>query len=172
MKEKESAPLDEAFEAAYRELRRIAAFHARRERAGHTLSPTAIVHEAYLKMTKEAADGRAPVHFLGWASHMMRQILVDYARRRGRKKRRDGATAGPLVEDPPNVEALSLEDLLTIDECLTDLAAIDPRKARVLEGQFFGGMSIDETAAYLGVARATIVRDRQAAQAWLRERMA
>src|SRR5262245_56849731 len=137
---------DEVFRLVYQELKRIAAAHARHERADHTLSATAIVHEAYIKIfNHEEVRWQNTAHFLGTASRVMRQVLVDYARRRSRGKRqRDGEVSISVLPCSP-------AEILEVDQRLKELAAIDERKARALEAHLFAGMTVDETASYLGI---------------------
>jgi RNA polymerase sigma factor (TIGR02999 family) len=153
----------------YRELRRIAARELRRERAGHTLQATAVVHEAFLSL--EAAEGcrwLSRDHFFAFAAHLMRRVLVDHARRRKRTKRGGAASHVPLSE----VEAAGLAfdrspDLVALDDALSALQTLDARKAAVVELRFFGGLSLDETAAALGISVETVGREWRRAKAWL-----
>jgi RNA polymerase sigma factor (TIGR02999 family) len=156
----------------YTELRRIAGAYARRERPDHTLSATAIVHEAYLRIFEKAeVQWRDRAHFMGAAARVMRQVLVDYARSRNRAKRQGVRTAAPAAP-PPAGEPLAIEDLLAVDDSLTQLARIDPRKARVVEAHFYGGMTVDETAEYLGVSHTTVVRELRLAKGWIYQQLA
>lgn len=152
----------------YDELRRVAARYMRRERPGQTIQATALVHEAYLRLLKDKArhwQNRA--HFLAIAATAMREILVERARARGAAKRggaRDRITldeASLAVPDQPI-------DLDAIDEALTRLARLDPRQARIVELRFFGGLTVEEAAAVLGISPATLKREWSAARAWLR----
>lgn len=160
------------FSAVYDELRRVAASALRRERAGHTLQPTALVHEAYVRLAAEPGERwRDRTHFLATAALAMRRILVDHARRRNALKRRHDERQVPLdtlaaAADTPDV------DILALDRALLDLAALDPRQARVVELRFFGGLSVEETAEVVGASIRTVKRDWQAARAWLRRAMA
>ncbi len=159
--------LDRMLPLVYEELRRLAAHYLSREREGHTLQPTALVHEAYLRlMDQRQADWKNRAQFIGLAAGMMRRILVNHARDRVAKKRGGGAeqVSLSLVEAPsgrPDVELIALED------ALDRLAALDPRKSRVVELKFFGGLSIDEIAEVLEVSAATVERDWTFARAWL-----
>lgn len=158
---------DEVFRLVYQELKRIAAAHARHERADHTLSATAIVHEAYIKIfNQDEVRWQNTAHFLGTASRIMRQIFIDYARRRSRTKRQ--IQGG----DRDSIRACSPEDILEVDQRLDELAAIDERKARALEAHLFAGMTVDETASYLGISHTTAARDLRLAKAWMYERLA
>src|SRR5436190_3810016 len=136
---------DELFPVIYAELRRLAAGYMRHERAGHTLQPTALVHEAFLKLVDQRAvrwQNRA--HFFGIAAQAMRRILVDHARAHTAGKRGDGAQKVPL-DDAIAVGGMMDVGLLALDEALTRLAAIDPQQSRVVELRFFGGLTMEET---------------------------
>ncbi len=162
---------DQLMLVVYEELRRRAAARLRREGRGHVLQPTALVHEAYLRLVNQRqADWQNRAHFFAVASEMMRRILVDHARRRKMVKRSGGwarVTVDDAVaqSDPPDV------DLLDLDMALSELASFDARKSRVAELRFFGGLSLDEIAHALGASRATVEREWQAARAWLYRRM-
>jgi RNA polymerase sigma-70 factor (ECF subfamily) len=153
----------------YGELRRLAQHYMAGERAGHTLQPTALVNEAYLRLL----DNRSPIHdrthLLAMAATMMRRILVDHARARGRDKRGGGATMVTL-EDWAAATNAEL-DIIVLDDALTKFAALDPQAARVVELRFFTGLSVDETAAALNISPATVKRDWAAARAWLRHEL-
>jgi RNA polymerase sigma factor (TIGR02999 family) len=165
------ASRDELLALVHCELRRRAAARLRREPRGHVLQPTALVHEAYLRLVDQRHAGwQNRAHFFAMASEMMRRILVDHARRRKMAKRSGGwarvtLDAEVARADPPDV------DLLDLDAALTDLASFDPRKSRVAELRFFGGLSVDETADALGISGATADRDWQVARAWLYARL-
>jgi RNA polymerase sigma factor (TIGR02999 family) len=150
----------------YDELRRIARKHMRQERSGHTLQTTALVNEAYLRLMGVRMEFHDRVHFFAFAAQTMRRILVDYARSRGYAKRGAGAIAVPFVEAAMNLPDRSA-DIVALDEALSELARHDPRKARVVELRFFGGLSVDETAAALSVSPQTVLRDWSLAKAWL-----
>ena len=155
----------------YEELRGRAAARLRRERAGHVLQPTALVHEAFLRLVgQQHASWQNRSHFFAVASEMMRRILVDHARRRKMTKRSGGWARITLDDaaaryDPPDV------DVLDLDAALSELASFDPRKAQVAEWRFFGGLSLDEVAHALGISRANVEREWQAGRAWLYRRM-
>lgn len=160
--------LDAALPRLYAELRRLAERELRREADGHTLSPTALVHEAYLRLA--AADRgawRDRAHFLGAAAVAMRRILVDHARRHRAGKR--GAGARPVSLDAiASLPADARSDVLVaLDEALDRLARLDARQARVVECRFFGGLTEDETAEALGIGVRTVKRDWARARAWL-----
>ena len=151
----------------YQELRRLAAGCLRRERPNHTLQPTALVNEAYLRLAAQsqpAWNGR--VQFLGVASHLMREILVDYARTRNRAKR-GGGLAPICIEDAGDLAAAPEVDLMDLDEALDALERIDAQQRRIVELRYFGGLSIEETAQVLEVSPATVKRDWRMARAWL-----
>jgi len=156
----------------YDELREVAHRQLRDERGGHTLRTTALVHEAFIRLVgidRMRISDRA--HFFALAGHLMRQILIDYARRHGRLKRGGGASRVPLddTRDRPadGAEGLGLEELIDLDAALTKLAAFSERGVRVVECRFFAGMGIEETAEALGVSPATIKREWQVTRAWL-----
>ena len=151
----------------YEELRRRAAAHLRHERQGHTLQPTALVHEAYLRLVDQRrAVWQNRAQFLAIASQMMRRILVDRARARKRAKRLGDRKQVSLDDVNLATDPLAIE-VLDLDAALNRLATIDPRVSRIAELRFFGGLSLDETGEVLGVSRATVERDWQVARAWL-----
>ncbi len=164
--------LDRLMAAIYEDLRRIASAHLREERADHTLQPTALVHEAYLKLVDQRSTcWKDRLHFFAIASQIIRRILIDHARERRALKRGGSAAQLPIDEvDPaspdPNI------DLVALDEALSDLAEVDERQARIVELRFFGGCTIDEIAELLSVGRRTVDRDWMAAKAWLYCRLA
>ena len=152
----------------YRELRRQAARYLRRERRDHTLPATALVHEAFLRLVGDQAPWANRGHFFGVAARVMRQVLVDHARRHGAAKRGggwarvslEGQAAARLAPDGKT-------DLVALDRALEELAALDAGKARVVELRFFGGLSIEETAETLGISTSTVSREWRMARAWL-----
>lgn len=165
----EAHALEQLTPLVYAELRRLAHRHMNRERAGHTLQTTALVHEAFLRFInypQEQWQNRA--HFYAIAANMMRRILVDYARTNLRTKRGGAATRVELeeVDVMARQEAFDV-DVIALDAALEKLTAIDPRRARVVELRFFGGLNVEETAEVLGVAPDTVVRDWRVAKAWL-----
>jgi len=151
----------------YDDLHRIAGEYLRRERADHTLQPTALVHEAYVKVANRD-QWKSATHFRAVASNAMRQVLVDHARRRGRLKR-----GGKRVMLTTNIAFAPDRDveILALDEALIELAALDERKSRVVELRFFGGLTARETAEVLGIARKTAEADWYFARAWLHDRL-
>jgi RNA polymerase sigma factor (TIGR02999 family) len=159
--------LDRLVPIVYDELRRIAHGQLRRERPGHTLSTTALVHEAYLRLLNvHQVQWLDRAHFYATAARVMRRVLIDYARARQRQKRGGGAVQVSLTDavDLPNAQT---NDLLELDEALTRLEALGDRQYRVVECRCFGGLSVEETAAVLGVSAATVKRDWTFARAWL-----
>ena len=164
---------DKLMPQVYGELRRLAASYLRHERPGQTLQPTALVHEAYLRL---AGDAKAPwqnrTHFLAIAALSMRQILVEKARRRNAAKRGSGAQKVTLDEArlPLSAEARGL-DVLELDRALDRLAALDPHQAKVVELRYFGGLTVEEAAEALDISPATVKRHWTLARAWLRREL-
>ena len=159
--------LDRLLPQIYAELRRLASSYLRRERPDHTLQPTALVHEAFIKLIDQRAvrwQNRA--HFFGIAAQAMRRILVDHARAHAAGKRGDGARRIPL-EDVLILTEMPNADLLALDEVLTRLAVLDPQQSRVVELRFFGGLTMEETAEVLHISPATVGREWTLARAWL-----
>ena len=158
---------DDLVPVVYRELQRRAGAYLRRERSDHTLQPTALVHEAFMRlMGQDRVAWQNRAHFFAMAAQMMRRILVDHARAHGAAKRGDGQA--PLALDEALVAAPSSNvDVLALDEGLTRLAALDPQQARVVELRFFGGLTMEETAVALRISPATVGRDWALAKAWL-----
>jgi RNA polymerase sigma factor (TIGR02999 family) len=152
----------------YVELRRLASRYLRHESIGHTLQPTALVHEAYLRLIDQRrVRWRNRAHFYGIAAQIMRRILVDHARAQAADKRGGDCEHIPLVEDQlpsGNAEV----NLVALDEALERLAALDPQQARIVELRYFGGLTIDEVAEVTRVSAATVVREWTLARAWLR----
>ena len=162
----DQAALDQLVTALYAELHRIAARHLRGERTGHTLQATALVHEAFLRLTEQNASWQNKAHFFGIASQVMRHILIDHARGRMRAKRGGGQQRILLDEALLLSDALS-EELLALDQALERLAKLDPRQARIVELRFFGGLSVEEAAEVAGISPKTVKRDWSLAKAWL-----
>jgi RNA polymerase sigma factor (TIGR02999 family) len=150
----------------YGELRRLAGHYMGRERSDHTLQPTALVHEAFLRMVDQGAEWQNRAHFFGVAAQLMRQILVDYARTHRAAKRGGNQQRVPLEDNLVFSEDQSAE-LLALNEALERLAEFDARQARIVEMRFFAGLSVDETAEVLGVSGKTVQRDWNMARAWL-----
>lgn len=151
----------------YSELRRLAEARMRRERPDHTLQATELVHEAWLRlMGGQLPDWRDRTHFFAVAARAMRRLLVDHARSRGYAKRGGGARRISL-DAVAELSAEGSQDLIDLDEALDRLAALDSRQHQVVELRFFGGLSVEETAAALGVSEMTVKRDWRTARAWL-----
>lgn len=150
----------------YDELRRLARYHLNRERPDHTLQSTALVNEAYLRLAGRELHIENRAHFFAVASHLMRQILVDHARRHRAGKRGSGATLLTL-DRPVALPQTRSVDVVALDDALNNLARLDPQQSRIVEMRFFGGLSIDETSAVLGVSPATVKRDWATARVWL-----
>jgi RNA polymerase sigma factor (TIGR02999 family) len=170
-REGDRAALDQLLPLISAELNRLARCHLGRERKNHTLQPSSLVQEAFLRLLPNRnIDWRNRAHFFAVASQVMRHVLVDYARERQRGKRGGGAVHIPLdaavVLSPDQVE-----HIVAVDLALERLAKTDERKSRVLEMRFFGGLSVEETAEALGVAPNTVIRDWHFARAWLRREL-
>jgi RNA polymerase sigma factor (TIGR02999 family) len=152
----------------YAELRRLADAYLRRERPGHTLQPTALIHEAYIRLIQQGLpDWEGRSHFFRFASHLMRQILVDHARLRLAEKRGGSLERIPLVEEAEGASVAEPTDALAVDQALTRLASFDERKAQILELKYFGGMTEEEIAAALEISERTLRRDLRLAKAWM-----
>jgi RNA polymerase sigma factor (TIGR02999 family) len=166
-----SVARDELMPLVYEELRRLAGARLRDERADHTLQATAIVHEAYLRLVDQRrVRWRNRAHFFAIAARMIRRILVDHARRRQAGKRGGGRVRVTMDEEWAGLAERDL-DLVALDEALRELAELDPELARLVEMRFFGGLTIEETAAALEISPATVKREWAAARAWLRRRI-
>jgi RNA polymerase sigma factor (TIGR02999 family) len=160
--------MEEMLPVVYDELRRIAARKLRDERSSHTLTATALVHEAWLELTKlNRIQWQNRSHYLAIAAQAMRRILIDYAVARGRQKRGGGHAPVHLDGDVWAVVEARGEDLLALDEALVRLAAMHERQARIVECRFYGGMSVEETADTLNISAATVKREWATARAWL-----
>ena len=165
--EGDQTALDRLMPLVYGELRKIAASYLRQERKDHTLQPTALVHEAYLRLTHQkdvAWQNRA--HFFGIAAQMMRRILVDHARKRQAAKR--DASAWKVATAEVDGGAESAPELLALDRALEELEKIDPQQAKIVELRFFGGLTVEETAEVAGISPRTVKREWRTAKAWLR----
>jgi RNA polymerase sigma factor (TIGR02999 family) len=164
--------LEELMPLVYQELRRLAGNYLRREKAGHTLQPTALVNEAYLRLVdQKSARWQKRAQFYGIAAQLMRRILVDHARvkhankRGGSDQQRLSITSAGELAVKPDL------DLLALHEAMEELAQLDPQQSRIVELKFFGGLSIEEIAEVLGVGHATVERDWKMARAWLRRKL-
>jgi RNA polymerase sigma factor (TIGR02999 family) len=161
------AALDRLMPVVYAELRRMAARHLRRERPDHTLQPTALVHEAYLKLIDQrSVQWQNRAQFFGVAAQLMRRILVDHARARGATKR-GSAMPKVTLDEAGELPAATAFDVLGVDQALNRLAAIDAEQARIVELRFFGGLSVEETAQVVHRSPRTIKREWRLARAWL-----
>ena len=169
----DAAATSELFPLVYDQLRALAGAYFRNERPDHSLQPTALVHEAYIRMIDSSALASAPrtrVHFQALAARVMRQILVDHARAKGSAKRGGDRTRVNLT-DMPASGAESVYDFESIDTALVELAALDPRSAQVVELRFFGSLTLEEVANYLGTSLSSVERDWRFARAWLMDRL-
>ena len=165
------AALDKLFPVVYRELRRLARHYMNNERPDHTLQTTALVSEAYLRLVHyQKMQWQNRAHFMAVAAQAMRRILVDHARAHQYAKRGGGAQTLSL-EDAPILGPEPAPDVLALDEALLELESMDPRKCRIVEFKFFGGLSTEETAAVLAISTATVEREWRAAKAWLYQAM-
>lgn len=165
------AALDAATRMVYAELRKIADSYLQRERGEHTLQPTALIHEAYLRLVKEehpSFENRRK--FFAFSARLMRQILVDHARSTGSEKRGGGVVKVPMNEALDYVPDRAHE-FLALNEALDSLTRLSPRKAQVIELRYFGGLNVEETAQVLEVSIATISREQRMAEAWLSQAM-
>jgi len=165
-KQGDAGAADRLLPLLYQELKRLASHHLKGEATGHTLQTTALVHEAYLRLVGADVAWEGRRHFFAVAAQVMRRVLVDHARARQRLKR-----GGPLAQVPLEglvaASAQRPDELLALDEALQRLSALDPRKARVVELLYFGGLNYEETAVELDISPATVHRDLRLARAWL-----
>jgi RNA polymerase sigma factor (TIGR02999 family) len=166
----DQAALDRLTPLVYDELHRLAQHYMSRERPDHTLQPTALVHEAYLRLVDMDVPWQDRVHFFAVAAQMMRRILVDYAKTRRAAKRGGGERQVPL-DDVMDLSQERAPDVVALDDALTSLAAIDPRKSQIIELRFFGGLTTEETAEVLGISTATVEREMKMAKAWLYQQL-
>ena len=165
------AAVDNLLPLIYGELRSLAANYLRRERPEHTLQPTALVHEAYLRLVDQTqVNWQNRAHFFGMAAQMMRRILVDHARAHKAGKRGSGDKKVSLDENIDKAVERSAE-LISLDDALTELAEVDELKSRIIELRYFGGLTVEETAEVLGVTPVTIKRHWRMAKAWLYGKM-
>jgi len=160
------AALDELTPLVYGELRRLAARYMRRESPGHTLQPSALVNEAFLRLVDQRdVRWQNRAHFFGVAAQLMRRVLIDWARKHASGKR-GGGTVRVSVSEAAGVTRQA-SDMIALDRALTGLAEMDPRKGRIVEMKFFGGLTTEEVAAVIGVTPRTVEREWRAAKAWL-----
>lgn len=162
----DEAALEKLTPLIHAELYRIARRQMGRERQGHTLQPTALVNEAYVRLINwKEARFRDRAHFFGVSAQLMRRVLVDFAR--GRPRGPEGAARRVTLDEAVGVSDERGADIVALDEALTELARIDPRKSQVVELKFFGGLTAEEIAEYLGVSAVTVMREWARAKAWL-----
>ena len=163
--------LDDLMPVVYDELHRLAQHYLSRERAGHTLQTTALVHEAYLRLVdQKSVNWQNRAQFFGIAAQMMRRILINHARERNAQKRHGYATKISLDDAVGLFEKREL-DLVALDEALNELAALDPQQTQIVELRFFGGLTIEEVAEVVGISPATTKRDWDSAKLWLRRQL-
>jgi RNA polymerase sigma factor (TIGR02999 family) len=166
------AALEKLMPLVYGELRRLATNYLRRERTGHTLQPTALVNEAYLKLVgQKNAKWQNRAQFFAISAQLMRRILVDHARRRQAGKRGGSEQQRLSITTAEELATQPAIDLLALNEALDELAKMDPQQSRIVELKFFGGLSIGETAEVLGIGHATVEREWKSARAWLRRQL-
>ena len=163
----DEAALQQLIPLVHRELYQIARGCLKGERPGHSLQPTALVNEAYLRLVDvRRVSWKNRTHFLATSARLMRRVLVDFARSR-RYQKRGGGVMKVSLDEAHGISVERGQDLVALDEALTTLSAIDERKARVIEMRFFGGLTVEETASVLDVSRDTVLRDWRLARAWL-----
>ena len=156
----------------YDELHRLAEHYMRNERVGHTLQPTALINEAYLRLASaEKANWQHRAHFVAVAAGTMRRVLIDHARKQKAAKRGGKQAALPLEDSPEFLSEERSEELIALDEALTRLQELDSRQSQVVELRFFGGLTVEETAKVLGISPKTVKRDWAVARAWLHGEM-
>jgi RNA polymerase sigma-70 factor (ECF subfamily) len=168
----DQAALERLMPLVYSELRRLASNYLRRERVEHTLQPTALVNEAYLKLVDQRdAKWQNRAHFFGISAQLMRRILVDHARQHQALKRGGSGQQRISITSAEKVAKQSEVDLLALNEALDELGKMDAQQSRIVELKFFGGLSIEEIAEVLGIGHATVERDWKLARAWLRRQL-
>jgi RNA polymerase sigma-70 factor (ECF subfamily) len=171
-KQGDHAALNSLMPLVESELRRLAGGYMRRERSGHTLQPTALVNEAWVRMAQQHEpqyEGRS--HFIAIAAKYMRQILVEHARRKNANKRGSGVDA-VAFDDVAVFTPERSSDLVALDDGLTELATFGARQAQIVELHYFGGLTFEEMAEFLGISRSTVIRDLRMAEAWLKNYVA
>lgn len=167
----ETEVLEELLPLVYSELRKVAAGYLRKERGNHTLQPTALVHEAYLKLLgQDRTQWSNRAHFFAIAAQAMRRILVDHARK-DKAAKRGGPFAAISLEDAPQIGRSRSIDLIALDFALERLAELDERQARIVELRFFGGLTVEEASEVMNVSERTVAREWKMARAWLRDQM-
>jgi RNA polymerase sigma factor (TIGR02999 family) len=172
VKQGDQVSLDQLVPLIYAELRRIASGCLRKERSGHTLQPTALVHEAYIRLIDQTQpDYQSRAHFFGIASQVMRQVLVDHARSRNAAKRGGGVEKLPMDLDNLSISTERPEQLLALEDSMQALAKFDEQKARLVEMRFFGGLTAEESAQIVGMPVQMVRRELRVAQAWLKREL-
>ena len=166
----DNAAAERLLPLVYAELHRVANAYMRRERPDHTLQPTALINEAYLRLIQEDVDWNSREHFIGFAAHVMRRVLVDYARARNADQR-GGKRERVELQDQLAISPARLEEVTLLDEALDRLEKHNPRQAKVVELRYFGGLSIDQIGATLGIAPRSVKRDWALARIWLYEEL-
>lgn len=170
-KQGDDAALEQLTPLVYQELHRLADSYLRRERPGHTLQPTALVHEAYMRLIGQShPEWQSRAHFYGVAARLMRQILVDHARSH-RAAKRGGGDRKLSLEDVTLFSAERSAELVALDDALNELTKVDPRKSQAVELRFFGGLTAEEIGEALGISVATVGRELRMAEAWLYREM-
>lgn len=163
----DASALDELLPIVYGELRRLAAGYLKRENPGHTLQPTALVHEAYLRLVdQEQVSWQNRAHFFGAAANLMRQILIQHARAKKAEKR-EGDRHKVYLDEIVNLAEGRNIDLVALDDALNDLASVSPQQSRIVELRYFSGLTIEETAEVLGISPVTVKREWTMVKAWL-----
>lgn len=161
--------LDQLLPLVYDDLRRLAGYYMRHERPEHTLQPTALVNEAYIRLVGANVSWKDRAHFFAVVARLMRRLLVDHARSHQRAKRENGLKVA--LDEVTEVPKKPTLDLLALDRALTQFATFDPRKVEIIELHFFGRLSNDEVAEALGISRATVQRELRLAKAWLKHQL-
>lgn len=164
-------PQHENFEELYNQLRRLARIHLSSERTSHTLQPTALVHEALLRLESASRPILELQQFFNLASVMLRRILIDYARSRRSRLNNEAEAVTLPIGFHPTIQTLSIEQILTLDQAIDELASLDERQSKILEMRFFGGLSMDEIAEALEISSRTVKREWSCARAWLLTRL-
>ncbi len=162
----DSGAAEKLLPLVYSELHRLAAAYMRRERPDHTLQATALINEAYLRLSGENAEWNSREHFIGMAANVMRHVLVDYARAHNAKQR-DGGMKRVEMQDDLAISPEKLEEVLSLHEALKTLESLHPRQGKVVELRYFGGLSVDQIASLLGVSQRSVKRDWSLARIWL-----
>jgi RNA polymerase sigma-70 factor (ECF subfamily) len=162
----DSGAAEKLLPLVYTELHRLAAAYMRRERPDHTLQATALINEAYLRLSKDKEEWNSRQHFIGMAANVMRHVLVDYARAH-KAQQRDGGLQRVEMQEDFAISTDKLEELVSLDEALRRLESLQPRQAKVVEMRYFGGLSMDQIASLLGVSERSVKRDWSLARIWL-----